>query len=222
MGLPTIAMGILGLGMTPAEAAGILIIPSLVTNLVQCCSGPSTLQLLRRLWMMMAGVVIGSLAGVFLTVRTDPVWSGVALGLSLLVYSLHALFFRPLSFSAASEKWLSPLIGVITGTIAGATGIFVMPAVPYIQSLKLSKEELVQALGISFTVSTIALGAGLKMNDAFSSEQMGISLLTVLPALAGMWFGQKIRKSISPVLFRRYFLLLLSFLGIELIFKPFF
>jgi uncharacterized protein len=33
-------------------------------------------------------------------------------------------------------------------------GVFVIPAVPYLQVIGFDKEELVQALGLSFTVST--------------------------------------------------------------------
>ena len=35
LGLPTVAMGLLGLAMLPAQAAALLIIPSTVTNLWQ-------------------------------------------------------------------------------------------------------------------------------------------------------------------------------------------
>ncbi|HEY0438739.1 MAG TPA: sulfite exporter TauE/SafE family protein, partial [Xanthobacteraceae bacterium] len=35
MGLPTVAMGLLGLAMPPAQAAALLLIPSFVTNVWQ-------------------------------------------------------------------------------------------------------------------------------------------------------------------------------------------
>jgi hypothetical protein len=48
-------------------------------------------------------------------------------------------------------------VGAITGLTTAATGVFVIPAVPYLQAIGFEKEELVQALGLSFTVSTMAL-----------------------------------------------------------------
>src|SRR6266571_4181877 len=57
-----------------------------------------------------------------------------------------------------SEKWLSPIIGLITGMLTGATGVFVFPAVPYLGSLRLEKEELIQSIGISAFVCPLALG----------------------------------------------------------------
>ncbi|TGW06641.1 sulfite exporter TauE/SafE family protein, partial [Mesorhizobium sp. M2D.F.Ca.ET.145.01.1.1] len=54
MGLPTVAMGLLAAAMPPAEAAALLLIPSLVTNLWQLFTGPSFGGLCKRLWTMMA------------------------------------------------------------------------------------------------------------------------------------------------------------------------
>jgi hypothetical protein len=62
LGLPTVAMGLLGLAMPPVEAAALLLVPSLVTNVWQLLAGPRFGGLLRRLWPMMLGVVAGTLA----------------------------------------------------------------------------------------------------------------------------------------------------------------
>ncbi|RVA24109.1 sulfite exporter TauE/SafE family protein, partial [Mesorhizobium sp. M7A.F.Ca.US.001.01.1.1] len=49
MGLPTVAMGLLAVTMPPAQAAALLLIPSLVTNLWQLLTGPSFRRLCKRL-----------------------------------------------------------------------------------------------------------------------------------------------------------------------------
>lgn len=43
MGLPTVAMSLLGLMMSPASAAALLVLPSFITNVWQCFAGPSML-----------------------------------------------------------------------------------------------------------------------------------------------------------------------------------
>ncbi|RKK01214.1 sulfite exporter TauE/SafE family protein, partial [Pseudoroseomonas wenyumeiae] len=65
LGLPTIAMGLLGTLMPPAEAAALLVLPSLVTNFWQFMGGPALPPLLRRLGPMLAAVALGTLAGVW-------------------------------------------------------------------------------------------------------------------------------------------------------------
>lgn len=79
---------------------------------------------------------------------------------------------------------------------------------------------MVQALGLSFTVSTIALAVGLLLRDAFHYNNLLLSALAILPALAGMWVGQVVRKRVSPATFRRWFLIGLLFLGAEMFVKP--
>lgn len=221
MGLPTVAMGVLGATMSPLTAAAILIIPSFVTNVWQMLAGQGTLRLMRRLWAMMLCIVIGTLLGTRLLVIVDPAWAGRALGLALIAYAAYALLLPTLSVPERFESWLSPVIGMITGLLTGVTGIFTLPAVPYVQSLGLQKDELVQALGLSFTVSTVALAGGLLAQDAFRLDQLGLSVLAVIPALAGMWLGSIVRQKISPKTFRRFFLLFLVVLGLELMLRPF-
>src|ERR1043165_2435773 len=64
LGLPTVGMGLLSTVMTPAQAAGILVLPALVTNIWQIAMGPALLALVRRFSLMIVATVIGT----FLTV----------------------------------------------------------------------------------------------------------------------------------------------------------
>lgn len=220
MGLPTVAMGLLGSALSPVAAASMLFVPTLVTNLWQIFAGPSLGRVLRRLWPMLLAVVAATLAAAALLVRADARWSGVALGAALVAYALYSLLAPALRVPPRMERWLSPLVGALSGVVTGATGVFVMPAVPYLQSLGLDRDELVQALGLSFTVSTISLTTGLLLHGAFGIPQLGLSALAIVPALAGMWLGQAIRGRISARAFRFCFLGLLLALGVELVARP--
>ncbi|MFT4277074.1 MAG: sulfite exporter TauE/SafE family protein [Rhodopseudomonas sp.] len=219
MGLPTVAMGVLGALISPIAAAGLLLVPSLVTNVWQLLAGPRLGTLLRRLWPMMATVVVGTLLGSTWIASGDTRVTTAMLGIALIVYASITLLARPLRIPPRAEPWLSPLIGGITGIVTGATGVFVIPAVPYIQSLGLAKDDLVQALGLSFTVSTIALAIGLGAHGAFQTDHLAVSALATLPALGGMWAGQIVRGRISPAAFRRGFLICLLLLGTEMAMK---
>lgn len=222
MGLPTIAMGILGALLSPVAAAALLIAPSAVTNVWQLFAGPSFAQLIRRLWLMMAAIIIGTFAGSWLLTNADTSLTTSALGAALVVYSVFTLTARQLHVPSQLESWLSPLIGLTTGIVTGGTGVFVFPAVPYLQALGLNKDDLVQALGLSFTISTFALAAGLAWRGAFHVHNFALSALAILPALAGMWTGQAIRAKVSQHTFRRWLLIGLLLLGTEMLVKPLF
>jgi len=219
MGLPTVAMGVLGALISPPVAASLLVIPSFVTNLWQLLAGPNVLQLVRRLWPMMLTITVCTVAGVSLLTSGNTRVSTAGLGLALVVYASYTLLARQLSVPARLEPWLSPVIGAVTGVVTGATGIFVIPAVPYLQALELKKDDLVQALGLSFTISTVALAIGLAWRGAFGVGNLAISTLAIVPALCGMWLGQIARNKISPQTFRRWFLVCLLLLGLEMVFR---
>lgn len=216
MGLPTVSMGLLGAFMPAVAAASLLLVPSFVTNIWQLLAGPSLLHLVKRLWPMMLCIVAGTIAGASLLTDGNQQWTTTALGLTLIVYAGFSLLARQLSVPARLERFLSPTIGLATGVVTGATGIFVIPAVPYLQALGLSKDDLVQALGLSFTVSTVALALGLARGGALQADGLMLSVLAVVPALLGMWAGQRLRDRISPATFRRWFLICLLLLGLEL------
>jgi hypothetical protein len=216
MGLPTVAMGLLALALPPAEAATILVVPSLVTNVWQLLAGPRFAALARRLWPMMAAVLLGTIAGAGVLAGNIAGLAKIGLGLALIVYAVVGLAGIRLSVAARHEAWLEPLVGAITGLVTGATGVFVIPAVPYLQAIGLERDELIQALGLSFTVSTVALAIGLLRVDAWQMGSVWISLLALVPALIGMQAGQWLRQRIAAAMFRRVFFAGLLLLGATL------
>ena len=213
LGLPTIAMGLLGLAMSPAQAAALLIVPSTLTNLWQLAAGGHLLALMRRLGPMLAMIFVGTLLGSAWLGIDSGTWAVHALGAALVIYALYGLIGPVLRVAREREGWLGPLCGLVTGVVTAATGVFVMPAVPYLQSLGLSRDEMIQALGLSFTVSTLALALGLAGQDALGGQALGASLLMLAPALLGMLGGQWLRQRISAALFKRCFFIGLAVLG---------
>lgn len=216
MGLPTVAIGLLSSMMPPAQAAAILVLPSLVTNVWQMLAGPHFLALLRRLWPMMLGIVGGAWAGAGIITGGNSGLALTALGVVLIVYALIGLANVRLAVKPAWEKYLGLPMGIATGIVTGATGVFVLPAVPYLQALNLERDALIQALGLSFTVSTAAMGVALAGAGVLAGELAGISLLALAAALIGMWGGAKLRARISAETFRRFFFLGLLLLGTQL------
>lgn len=224
LGLPTVAMGLLGAVLPPAEAAALMVVPSLVTNVWQAAAGPALASLLRRLWPLLlgllAGTCLGAAAGIGLQAAAMQGVATTALGAALAAYAGLALLAPPLAVPTSAARWLSPLVGGITGLVTAATGVFVIPVVPYLQALDLERDALVQALGLSFTVSTVALAATLAQGGAWAAGLAGASLLAVLPALAGLWLGQRLRARLRPAVFRRFFLVGLLALGAWLALRP--
>ena len=205
MGLPTVAVALLGMVMAPQQAAAILVVPSLVTNVMQLLAGPRLHHLLKRLLPMVFGIFAGTWGAAWLGLGQSATVANGILGIALVAYALLGLGNARLSVSSSAERALSFPVGALTGAITAATGVFVLPAVPFVQALGLEKDDLVQALGICFTVSTLALAAALGGTDSFPAATGILSMLAVVPAMGGMWLGQLLRSRISPALFRKWF-----------------
>jgi uncharacterized protein len=221
LGLPTIAMGLLAVVMTPAQAAALLVVPSFITNVWQA-AGPQLMPLLRRLWPMLLGICAGTWAmrawaGAGLLTADNGSRASMWLGVVLALYAALGLAAVELSVPSRLEPWLSPPIGVLTGIVTAATGVYMIPSVPYLQALGLEKDALVQSLGVSFTVSTLALAILLVHDGALQTSVAGASLLALAPALVGMMLGQWVRARVRSDVFRICFFLGSLLLGIHLL-----
>jgi uncharacterized protein len=217
LGLPTISMGLLALVVPPVEAAAILVLPSLLTNVWQMLNGPSLASAVKRLWPVMLAICVGTWASAGLMTGAYAPFMTALLGATLLLYALSAFTAFRFHVARRTKPWLGPVIGGVTGVIAGATGVFVVPAVPYLQGIGLEKDDLVQALGLSFTVSTLALAVNIVRAGAIGGSLLVITLAALAAAIGGMWTGQVLRSRLQPLMFRRCFFGGLLLLGLYLI-----
>ncbi len=216
LGLPTVSMGLLATAMPPGRAIAIVIVPAIVTNIWQTFVGPYLPDILRRLWPLMLGTV----AGIFLNAGalTGPYahYGSIVLGTLLVVYAVTGL--RQFSFRVApqNEKWVGGIVGVITGLISAATGVQVLPSMPFMQAIGMEKDELVQALGVFFTVATIALAFNLTASGLLSAATALPGVVAMACAFAGVFIGQAVRSRMPAQAFRRWFLIAMALLGLYL------
>ena len=80
---------------------------------------------------------------------------------------------------------------------------------------------MVQALGITFTVSTVVLGGVVAHAGALNAALLVPTLVALIASLAGMWVGQKLRNKLPEETFRKCFFAGLLLLGAHLALHPF-
>lgn len=218
LGLPTLSMALLALWMAPVEAAALLIVPSFITNVWQLRPWSALGPVWQRVGGLQIGIAAGTVIGVALFgVPAASRGSHALLGAALLAYGAWGLVGRPVQVPAQHERWLGPTVGVLTGAVTALTGVFVVPAVPYLQALGLHREALVRAMGLSFTTATLALAVGLAGNGGAMASALPLSIAMLLPALLGMTLGQWLRERLPLVAFRRCFFGGLGLLGIYML-----
>jgi uncharacterized protein len=213
MGLPTVSIGLLSLAMPPVQAATMIVIPTLATNAWQFLTGPSPAAVAQRFAILLIGVVIGTAVGVGFLTGSNTALVSLALGGVLILYAAVGLFATRLHVPQHAEGWTSPAIGLATGVVNGATGVSVMPLVPYLNSIGLQRDALIQAMGLVFLVAMLALAACLAWTGHFEIASAGASTLALLPVFAGMYAGQLIRQRLHADAYRKWFFVGLIALG---------
>jgi uncharacterized membrane protein YfcA len=216
LGLPTVAMGLLAVSMPPARALAIVIVPAIVTNVWQTFVGPYLRDIVRRLWPLMVGTVIGIWSGAGLMTGPYARYGTVVLGALLVIYAVVGLSRFSFHVARRDEKWVGGIVGLITGVVSAATGVQVIPSMPFMQAIGMEKDELVQALGVFFTVATVALAFNLTQAGLLNASTTLPGAVAMAGAFAGMLIGQALRARLDPETFRRWFLIAMILLGLYL------
>jgi uncharacterized protein len=216
LGLPTVSMGLLAVAMPPSQALAIVVVPAVVTNIWQTFVGPYLRNIIVRLWPLM----VGTAAGIWLNggMLTGPYarYGTILLGILLAIYAIIGLRKFTFSVAPSNEKWIGGIVGLITGVISAATGVQVVPSMPFMQAIGMEKDELFQALGLYFTVATLGLAFNLTSAGLFSAATALPGAIAMVASFTGMFIGQAVRTRMQPDTFRRWFLIAMIFLGLYL------
>jgi len=216
LGLPTVAMGLLATRMAPAHALAIVIVPAILTNIWQTFGGPYLRDIVRRLWPMLIGLTAGIWLGSGLMTGPYARYGTLILGILLVIYGIIGLGKIRFYVPRPHEKWIGGVVGLTTGVVSAATGVQVIPSMPFMQAIGLEKDELVQALGVFFTTATVALAFGLADAGLLNVSVAIPGLVALASGFAGMFIGQNVRTRMQPETFRRWFLIAMIGLGIYL------
>ncbi len=218
LGLPTIAIGLLATRMPPANALAIVIVPAILTNIWQTFAGPYLRDIIKRLWPLLVGCVVGVWTGAVAGLLTGPFapYGTIALGFLLVIYAAISLVRFQFNVARKNEKWVGGIAGLLSGLLAAATGVQVVPSMPFLQAIGMEREELIQALGVFFTTATLAMIFNLS-----NAGLLGVALalpggIALAASFIGMHLGQILRERMEPETFRRWFLISLIFLGLYL------
>jgi uncharacterized membrane protein YfcA len=154
--------------------------------------------------------------------RTDALLLSGALGVILVASSVLALAAPTLPApSASTERWLGPPMGVVSGAIAGLTGSFLVPAAPWLQAIRLPREQFVQGFGLGVVLVNGALAVALAGGGLLPVGIGLVSLAGLLPAFAGMEIGRRLRSRLDEAAFRRVVQVALGLLGAWLAVRAF-
>ena len=213
MGFSTICMAILANVIELKTAISLVLLPSLTSNLMVMFAAGNFRLCLRTFASLLIMAVPGMLIGFQLLKQSDNTISVVLLALVLMFYGVWGLKNHALRLDSRWVPRLNPIVGLLTGTVNGATGSQIFPIMPYLLSLQVSKDVLVQTMNMSFTLCSIVMLLGLVQMGTLDTQSMLTYSLGIIPVMFGVWLGDKVRQRLSDERFRKSVMLLIITLG---------
>ncbi len=221
-GLPTVALGLLALTRPLPEAMALVLVPTIATNIWQAFASGALRPVLRRLWGFVLAGAVCTLAASGLLSRADATRLAGLLGLLLVLSSALALLGPRWPVPPPEkERWLSPLMGGLSGLLAGLTGSFMMPAAPWLAALRLPADHFVQGFGLGAVTVTLVLASSMLGQGLLPANAGLTSLVGLVPAFLAMSVGRHLRRNLPEAGFRRVVQVALLLLGLYLAARAF-
>jgi uncharacterized membrane protein YfcA len=203
IGLPTITLALTSFVLPLSDMIALIALPTVFTNIWQAAVGGSFKKIVRRQWPLILPMMVTLVLTMWWIGRTTPQWAFLVLATILVTYGGLGLLRIRLHIHADLERPLAPVIGLISGVVAGLIGVPVVPLMPYMQGLDVKPVELVQSLGVIVSIASITLTASLLRYGLLDQRHVLISALAVIPAVAGQTVGTQIRRRLSIEQFRQ-------------------
>ncbi len=219
IGQMTVVLAILSNVLGLRELIPLMIIPTLVANIIQAQQGGDVVVMIRRFWILNATGCLGIWLGTIALFLIDPIILTTVLGVVLCTIALMNLTRVTFSVPAQHESIISPVLGLISGTLTGATGTLHLLTIAYFQALGLDKDRFIQATAFTGVISTVIWIGVLIGQNALDSEVLLFSILAIVPALAGMAIDKWVRDRVSQAVFRNCIFSGLLLIGLNLIRK---
>ncbi len=222
LGLPVITVAVLTFAFGLPIAMALMLLPGLVSNAYQALAGPHLTPALKRIAVFLLPSLCTIWFGTGLLTTLDGKWLVVILGAILTAYALIGISGYSITIPREKERFIGPVFGAVNGVTTGMTGVTSTPSVIYLNGLGMAREMFIQSMGLLFFISYVVLTLSFWARDLVDFENATLSAFAVLPTMAGIWLGQKLRHRTTEASFKRLFYRVLLVIGLYLILRSLF
>ena len=164
-------------------------------------------------------VAITAAAGQVLLVSAELLFG--LLGAIIATFSVFALLNPNLQIPARAEKGVGAIAGLLAGFVGGISTVYGPPMTMYLIALRLPKEAFVGAVGVIWFYAALPLTAAYAYHGVLTVDLAIWSGAACVPAIVGFQLGERLRRHIDQDRFRKVLLVLVLFLGLNLIRRAF-
>jgi len=219
VGLPTVTLTLLSFFFDIKDSISFILIPVILTNLFQMLDGKNLKSIFQQTKFFLFTSVVFVIPG-FLILRAIDSKIILLILASLLVFNSSLVLFNKIIIIKKHNSFLPQFwIGALTGITTGVTSIYTMPFIFLIQSLKFSKEKLIQLMGLSFFLYSLSQFVLFYSFSMINEKVFLFSSIACLPILLGVIAGKYLRKILSEQIFKKLFNYMLLISGLTIIIK---
>lgn len=216
--LPMVMISGLSTFVHPEIALAALIGPTLVANGWQAMRqgiGAAWQSLLKFRVFLLSGLVVLLISAQFVRVLPQNVLF-LIIGVPVITFALMQLRGWTPRLSGQSAG-IEAAVGSLTGFLGGLSGIWGPSTVAYLTAVNTPKTEQMRVQGAVFGLGAFALVGAHLQSGVLRAETIPLSVLMIIPALVGMFFGLKIQDRIDQAAFRKATLWVLLIAGLNLV-----
>jgi uncharacterized membrane protein YfcA len=202
LGLPLIGMPLLTLFVELQTAVSVLMIPLVLSNLIQAVEGRGTMVMLKRFWPVIVCLIAGTFVGTALFAALDRQVLLLTVGILAIVMSTASILQPHVAVSRRAEPWLGPPVGLASGIIGGMSTLFGPLLAVYVVGLRLPRDDFVKAISLLYLIAAICLTLGGTAQGMAGPKELTWSAVAMIPVYGGMLIGQRVRRYINPDQFR--------------------
>lgn len=219
LGYSSCALPFLAAAVGLKAAIVLVVIPAMVSNIAVTWSAGHFRESISRFWPFYLATLPGIWLGIESLSSVDQRFAEIVLGVIIVVYALIAVTQPPVYMPNGWERPVQMPAGLLNGFLTGLTGSQVLPLLPYMLSLHLTRAQMVQAVNISVIVASGFMALALFGAGLMTLPDAGLSIAAVIPAMIGTYLGVQIREQIPMTHYRTIVLVILALLGLGLVFR---
>lgn len=219
VGLPLVAVPLLSLILPASQAMGVVVVPVLLSNMIQAWQGGRLLLAIKRFAPLMLAQLVATLLAVWWSQQLSN--KGLNVAIAVTVISAVALMALQPGGQVPERHqwWAGPAVGAMAGGLGGLSSLTGPMLITYLMALRLPREEFVGSISIIYFFGALPMYAAMLWWDRFGWTEVAWSCLAMLPVYAGLSLGTRLRGRLSEQRFRQALLGFLVLLAVTLIFK---
>lgn len=218
IGMSMFSVPIIAFILPPTKAMMLLCFPVVFTNFLQMDikKGVGSFRFLPMFLALFLGLLIGGKLILNLSLN----FISISIATVIIIFtSLNFFGISLKNIKKANEKILSVIIGFLSGILGGLTTFYAPPIITFLISINLDKEFFIRTTATMYFFASIPLYSSMLYHGLGNYYDLIMSLVLVVPAIIGQFFGSKIRKKLSNEIFKKLILIILIIIGFSLLFK---